>query len=80
MTFPIFFNPESWDPHVLPVFLGGTEVSDDNYVISAPSLQMVYFVAVDTKRQFQLYVFVWIYLLFMRQRDSLIRAYRTVSF
>uniref|UniRef100_A0A182NVC7 SSD domain-containing protein n=1 Tax=Anopheles dirus TaxID=7168 RepID=A0A182NVC7_9DIPT len=51
LTFPVMFNPVTWDAHVFPVFFGGTEVSDDNLIISVPSLQLVYFVTADSKRQ-----------------------------
>lgn len=38
--------------HAFPVFFGGTKVSDDaSYIISVPSLHLVYFVTADTKRQ-----------------------------
>jgi patched domain-containing protein len=45
------FNPVTWDAHAFPVFFGGTKVSEDNIIISVPSLQLVYFVTADTKRQ-----------------------------
>lgn len=51
LTFPVMFNPVTWDAHVFPVFFGGTQVSEDNIIISVPSLQMVYFVTADSKRQ-----------------------------
>ncbi|XP_058456298.1 patched domain-containing protein 3 [Malaya genurostris] len=51
LTFPVMFNPVTWDAHVFPVFFGGTQVSEDNLIISVPSLQMVYFVTADSKRQ-----------------------------
>ena len=60
LTFPLMFNPVTWDTHVFPVFFGGTVVSADRTVVSAPSMQLVYFVAVDTKRQIAKYVFVCI--------------------
>lgn len=47
------FNPVTWDAHAFPVFFGGTQVSPDNYIVSVPSLHLVYFVAVDTKRQIE---------------------------
>lgn len=53
LTFPIMFNPVTWDAHAFPVFFGGTELSADQNIISVPSLQMVYFVAVDTKVQME---------------------------
>ncbi|XP_062562304.1 patched domain-containing protein 3 [Armigeres subalbatus] len=51
LTFPVMFNPVTWDAHVFPIFFGGTQVSEDNIIISVPSLQMVYFVTADSKRQ-----------------------------
>lgn len=47
------FNPVTWDTHVFPVFFGGTVLSADRTIVSAPSMQLVYFVAVDTKRQIE---------------------------
>lgn len=61
LTFPVFWNPITWDHFVFPVFFGGTEVSADGNVVSAPAVQMVYFIAVDTKRQIQMYVFICVY-------------------
>lgn len=38
--------------HAFPVFFGGTKVSEDaSYIVSVPSLHLVYFVTADTKRQ-----------------------------
>lgn len=74
MTFPIWFNPSTWDTHIFPVFFGGTVVSADRTVVSAPSMQLVYFVAVDTQRQIEKYAFVCIYYV------RFVQAYRTVSF
>lgn len=51
LTWPIMFNPVTWDAHTFPVYFGGTKVSDDNTILSVPSLQLVYFVTADTKRQ-----------------------------
>uniref|UniRef100_A0A182VL42 SSD domain-containing protein n=1 Tax=Anopheles merus TaxID=30066 RepID=A0A182VL42_ANOME len=51
LTFPVMFNPVTWDAHVFPVFFGGTQVSEDNLIVSVPSLQLVYFVTADSKRQ-----------------------------
>lgn len=47
------FNPVTWDAHAFPVFFGGTVLSDDQTIISVPSLQLVYFVAVDTPKQLE---------------------------
>lgn len=55
------FNPVTWDTHVFPVFFGGTVVSPDRkLVVSAPSMQLVYFLAVDTKRQIEKYVITFV--------------------
>lgn len=52
LSWPIMLNPVSWDAHAFPVFFGGTKVSDDaSYIVSVPSLHLVYFVTADTKRQ-----------------------------
>lgn len=47
------FNPVTWDTHVFPVFFGGTVLTADRTVDIAPSMQLVYFVAVDTQRQIE---------------------------
>ncbi|KAJ9583294.1 hypothetical protein L9F63_022361, partial [Diploptera punctata] len=51
LTFPIMFNPVTWDAHTFPVYFGGTVVSEDGLIVSVPSVQLVYFVTADTKRQ-----------------------------
>ncbi|XP_053687905.1 patched domain-containing protein 3 [Sabethes cyaneus] len=51
LTFPVMFNPVTWDAHVFPVFFGGTQVSEDNIIISVPSLHLVYFATADSKKQ-----------------------------
>ncbi|XP_075237604.1 patched domain-containing protein [Lycorma delicatula] len=51
LTFPIMFNPITWDAHTFPVYFGGTVVSGDGIIISVPSLQLVYFVTADTPIQ-----------------------------
>ncbi|XP_056636520.1 patched domain-containing protein 3 [Diorhabda sublineata] len=50
LTFPLMFNPVTWDAHAFPVFFGGTEVSEDGLIISVPSVQLVYFGNADTKK------------------------------
>lgn len=50
LTFPLMFNPVTWEAHAFPVFFGGSVVSDDNFIISVPSVQLVYFTNADTKR------------------------------
>ncbi|KAK7866832.1 hypothetical protein R5R35_006010 [Gryllus longicercus] len=51
LTFPVMFNPVTWDAHTFPVFFGGTVVSEDDIILEVPSVQLVYFVTADTKRQ-----------------------------
>lgn len=51
LTWPVMFNPVTWDAHTFPVFFGGTKVNDENIIITVPSLHLVYFVTVDTPRQ-----------------------------
>ncbi|KAK9502160.1 hypothetical protein O3M35_012746 [Rhynocoris fuscipes] len=51
LTFPIMFNPVTWDAHIFPVYFGGPVVSDDGIIISVPSLQLAYFVNADSKYQ-----------------------------
>nr|CAD7394216.1 unnamed protein product [Timema cristinae] len=51
LTFPIMFNPVTWDAHTFPVYFGGTVVGEDSIIIEVPSVQFVYFVTADTKRQ-----------------------------
>ncbi|CAH1990145.1 unnamed protein product [Acanthoscelides obtectus] len=50
LTFPLMFNPVTWDAHAFPVFFGGTQVSEDGLIISVPSVQLVYFANSDFKR------------------------------
>ncbi|CAG2064650.1 unnamed protein product [Timema podura] len=51
LTFPIMFNPVTWDAHTFPVYFGGTVVGEDSIILEVPSVQFVYFVTADTKRQ-----------------------------
>jgi len=51
LTFPIMFNPVTWDAHAFPVFFGGTSVNDDSIITNVPSAQLVYFVRADNKKQ-----------------------------
>lgn len=44
------FNPVTWDAHAFPVFFGGTVINEDGFIVSVPSVQLVYFGNVDTKR------------------------------
>ncbi|XP_050498733.1 patched domain-containing protein 3 [Diabrotica virgifera virgifera] len=54
LTFPLMFNPVTWDAHAFPVFFGGSEVSEDGLIISVPSVQLVYFGNADTKKYDQI--------------------------
>lgn len=45
------FNPVTWDAHAFPVFFGGTTLNEDGTIAVVPSIQLVYFVTSDTKRQ-----------------------------
>lgn len=52
LTFPVMFNPATWDAHAFPVFFGGTQLTpDQSTIVSVPSIQLVYFAAADTKKQ-----------------------------
>lgn len=62
LTFPIMFNPVTWDAHTFPVYFGGTEIDDDSLITRVPALQLVYFVTADTKAQDERYVRAGAYL------------------
>lgn len=51
LTFPIMFNPVTWDAHAFPVYFGGSVVSEDGIITFVPSVQLVYFVTADTLKQ-----------------------------
>lgn len=52
LTFPVMFNPATWDAHAFPVFFGGTQLSrDQTTIVSVPAIQLVYFATADTKKQ-----------------------------
>jgi len=51
LTFPIMFNPVTWDAHTFPVYFGGTEMDEDGLITRVPALQLVYFITADTKAQ-----------------------------
>ncbi|CAH2241276.1 jg3337 [Pararge aegeria aegeria] len=50
LTFPIMFNPVTWEAHAFPVFFGGSTVVDD-IIVSVPAVQLVWFLRTDTKLQ-----------------------------
>lgn len=52
LTFPIMFNPVTWEAHAFPVFFGGSKVVDD-IIISVPAVQLVWFVRTDNAVQQQ---------------------------
>lgn len=63
LTFPITINPTTWDAHLLPVFFGGSVLNDDLTVKSVPSVQLGYFITVDSPQQDQMWVhssFYWV--------------------
>ncbi|XP_046426062.1 patched domain-containing protein 3 [Neodiprion virginianus] len=51
LTFPVMFNPVTWDAHAFPVYFGGSIINDDSTIETVPSIQLAYFVTADTKRQ-----------------------------
>lgn len=51
LTFPIMFNPVTWDAHAFPVYFGGSVVDDEGLIQRVPSVQLVYFAKADTKAQ-----------------------------
>lgn len=53
LTFPIMFNPVTWDAHTFPVYFGATEIDEDGLITRVPALQLVYFITADTKAQDQ---------------------------
>ncbi|XP_072944049.1 patched domain-containing protein 3 isoform X1 [Epargyreus clarus] len=52
LTFPIMFNPVTWEAHAFPVYFGGAKVVDD-IIITVPAVQLVWFVRTDNKLQEQ---------------------------
>lgn len=51
LTFPIMFNPVTWDAHAFPVYFGGSEVDGEGLIQRVPSVQLVYFAKADNKAQ-----------------------------
>ncbi|XP_043494898.1 patched domain-containing protein 3 [Polistes fuscatus] len=51
LTFPVMFNPVTWDAHLFPVFFGGSVITDDLTIETVPSVQLAYFITVDNSRQ-----------------------------
>ena len=51
LTFPMMFNPVTWDAHLFPVYFGGSVLTEDLTIVSVPSVQLAYFVLAGTKRQ-----------------------------
>lgn len=60
LTFPIMFNPVTWEAHAFPVFFGGSKVVDD-IIESVPAVQLVWFLRTDTKLQEQRYFYFIFY-------------------
>lgn len=51
LTFPVMFNPVTWDTHIFPVNFGNTVIDGDSTIVSVPAVQLVYFAAADSKRR-----------------------------
>lgn len=51
LSFPVMIDPSTFGVHIFPIYFGGTVLSDEQTIVSVPSMNLVYFVAVDTKRQ-----------------------------
>jgi hypothetical protein len=51
LTFPVMFNPVTWDVHLFPVYFGGSVLNENLTIESVPSLQLGYFITVDDERQ-----------------------------
>lgn len=49
LTFPVMINPATWDAHVFPLFFGRIQRQDD-VIEKVPSVQLMYFLADDTKQ------------------------------
>lgn len=52
LTFPIMFNPVTWEAHAFPVYFGGSKVVDD-MIVSVPAVQLIWFVRTDDAMQKQ---------------------------
>ncbi|XP_043461962.1 patched domain-containing protein 3 isoform X1 [Leptopilina heterotoma] len=51
LTFPLMFNPVTWDAHLFPIYFGGSVITKDLTITSVPSLQLAYFLIAGSKRQ-----------------------------
>ncbi|KAL7301622.1 hypothetical protein TKK_0005631 [Trichogramma kaykai] len=54
LTFPVMFNPITWDAHIFPVYFGGSVVNQDFMIQSTPSVQMGYFLRADSPAENEL--------------------------
>lgn len=54
LTFPIMFNPVTWEAHAFPVYFGGSKIVDDT-IVSVPAVHLVWFIRADNKLQIQRY-------------------------
>lgn len=50
LTFPVMFNPSTWEVHIFPIYFGGSVVKD-KHLVAVPAVQLAYFLRADTKRQ-----------------------------
>ena len=58
--FPVTINllTDPVETYVLPLYFGGTVLNDDGFTVkSAPSVQLGYFIAVDTPRHDAMWVY-----------------------
>ncbi|KAK0078399.1 hypothetical protein PV325_002536 [Microctonus aethiopoides] len=51
LTFPVMFNPVTFDTHLFPVYFGGSVIDEDLIINSVPAVQLGYFIAVDDEQQ-----------------------------
>lgn len=76
LTFPVMFNPVTWDAHAFPVYFGGSVINADSTIETVPSVQLAYFVAADSKRQDAMWV---VFVVFFFQKERRLKHSVTVS-
>ena len=57
LTFPMMFNPITWDAHLFPVYFGGSVITEDLTILTVPSVQLAYFLLAGSKRQDAMWVY-----------------------
>ncbi len=55
LTFPVMINPVTWDAHTFPAFFGRIQRNED-VIEKVPSVQLMYFLADDTRQDDEKYV------------------------